>query len=244
MLRNLMSRVEKIGLRGKTLHQAGHLLILLECSNAFKSVKDVEVFQEGRTPGPRCYVFHDKMLRKPGRHVLGTQIRRMTTHSLYDSGPPTKRCPASESLYRVPRYSFGDRPAEAYVHKCGYHSLYSVDHVQFAPLELIPDAVAVIHCLQKRLGSMGTTLNVANAVTLPSPGPVSTEAGIASQANVSVSLATTNGVEVAFGEPVVSDAFVERHALGVVHEEAAERLPRLAAHTSDKEAAQLESTKI
>ena len=85
---------------------------------------------------------------------------------------------------------------------------------------------------------MGTTVNVAKAATLPPPGPVSTETGIALQASVSVSLVTADGVEVAFGVPVVSDAFVDRHALGVVHEGATERLSRLVAHTSDKEAAQ------
>ena len=79
---------------------------------------------------------------------------------------------------------------------------------------------------------MGTTVNVAKAVTLPPSGSVSTEAGIALQASVSVSLVTADGVEIAFGVPVVSDA------LGVVHERATERLSRSVAHTSDKEAAQ------
>ena len=85
---------------------------------------------------------------------------------------------------------------------------------------------------------MGTTVNVAKSATLPPPGPVSTETVIALQASVSVSLVTADGVEVAFGVPVVSDAFVDRHALGVVHEGATERISRLVAHTSDKEAAQ------
>ena len=95
-----------------------------------------------------------------------------------------------------------------------------------------------MHHLQERLGNMGTIVNVAKAVTLPPPGSVSTEARIALQAGVSVSLVTADGAEVAFGVPVVSDALVDRHALGVVHEGATERLSRLVAHTPDKEAAQ------
>ena len=72
----------------------------------------------------------------------------------------------------------------------------SLSHFNFP----CPDAVAVKSHLQEQLK--------AKVVTLPPPGPVPVEAGIALQARVDVSLLIiADEVLVVFGVPVLSTAF-------------------------------------
>ena len=100
-------------------------------------------------------------------------------------------------------------------------------------MEITPDTVEVVPCLQRELSNIRIVINPSETVALPPKGHVPTSQQIALLEGIGVSIAERVGVKVV-GVPIGTDEYARESAMEIVQNGGAEQLARMLSLMPDK----------